>query len=81
VGCISAAPDLTSDVFGNVVGPMFERVEGDDPLRSVVLSRHQISDDGLEICLSGVSLAPRAPRSLEAVQNEIDVLIADSSAQ
>jgi hypothetical protein len=31
---IGPVADLARDVFGNIIGPMLEDVEGDDPLRS-----------------------------------------------
>lgn len=44
---IGSAPDLSGDVFGHVVRPMLEGIEGDDPLRIIVLAGHQVLDDGL----------------------------------
>jgi hypothetical protein len=44
---IGKAADFPCHVFGHVVRPMLEGVEGNDPLRIIVLAGHQVFDGGL----------------------------------
>ncbi|SEI19084.1 hypothetical protein SAMN05216367_4770 [Tardiphaga sp. OK245] len=60
---ISSAPDLSGYVFGHVVRPMLKGIEGNDPLWIIILTGHQVFDDGS----GSVRLAPRTSRPLEAV--------------
>src|SRR6266702_4847843 len=46
---ITAAQDFLCDIFGDVGGPVFERVEGEDADRVGKARRHQIGDDRIEV--------------------------------
>jgi hypothetical protein len=47
----NVAPRLyfLSYIFGNVISPMLQRVEGDDANRIIELPGHKIVDDGFEV--------------------------------
>jgi hypothetical protein len=55
----NVAPGLNflSDVFGNVVCPMLQGIEGYDASRIIELPSHKIADDGFEIRSLDLGLA------------------------
>src|SRR6476660_4510583 len=55
----NVAPGLNflSDIFGNVVCPMLQSIEGYDANRIIELPRHKVADDGFEIRSLDLSLA------------------------
>src|SRR5215217_4024367 len=67
----NVAPRLyfLSDIFGNVISPMLQRVEGDDADRIIELPGDKIVDDGFDLGFA----VNRA--IFKAVDHEIDRLI------
>lgn len=55
----NVAPGLNflSDIWGDVVRPMLQRVEGNDANGIIELPGHKIADDGFEVCALDLSLA------------------------
>ena len=55
----NVAPSLNflSDIFGNVVCPMLQSIEGYNANRIIELPRHKLVDDGFEIRSLDLSLA------------------------
>ena len=72
----NVAPGLyfLSDIFGNVVRPMLQRVEGDDANWIIELPGHKIADDGFEVRALDLGLAVHVA-ILKTVDHEIDRLI------
>src|SRR5258708_6372945 len=72
----NVAPGLNflSHVFGNVVRPVLQSVEGYDANRIVELPSHKIADDGLEVRALDFGLAVNSAAP-ETVNDEIDRLI------
>jgi virulence factor BrkB len=46
---VASSLNFLSDIFGNVVRPMFQSVEGHDANRIIELPGHKFTDDGFEI--------------------------------
>src|SRR5215216_4750575 len=63
-----------SDIFGNVISPMLQRVEGDDANRIIELPGHKIVDDNFEVGALDLSFAVNGT-TFKAVDHEIDRLI------
>ena len=72
----NVAPGLNflSDVFGNVVCPMLQSIEGYDASRVIKLPRHKVTDDGFEIRSLDLGLAENAAGA-KAINYEINRLI------
>jgi hypothetical protein len=72
----NVAPGLNflSDIFGNVVRPMLQSVEGYDPNRIIELPSHEVSDYCIEVCALDLGLAVHATAT-ETVYHEVDRLI------
>src|SRR5258708_7855465 len=72
----NVAPGLNflSDIFGNVVRPMLQSVEGYDPNRIIELPGHEVTDYCIEVCVLDLGLAVHAAAT-ETVYHEVDRLI------
>ena len=71
---VASSLNFLSDIFGNVVCPMLQSVEGHDANRIIELPRHKIADDGFEIRSLDLGLAIDAAAA-EAVNYQICRLI------
>src|SRR5215216_6571861 len=72
----NVAPRLyfLSDILGNIVRPMLQRVEGNDANRVIELPGHKIVDDGFEVGALDLGFAVNGA-IFKAVDHEIDRLI------
>jgi hypothetical protein len=59
----------------DIFRPMLSGVECDHANRGAVLPRHQIGDDGFEICLLDVGLGKRGAKVSEIIDDKINGLI------
>src|SRR5258708_11196610 len=66
--------DLARDIFRNIVGPPFSRVEGDDPNRIVELAGHQIGDDCFQVGPLDIGLAKREAQPSKIIKDDIEGL-------
>lgn len=72
---VAAGLNFTSYISGDVLRPMLECVEGDDPDRVVKLAGNKIGDDGFELGMLDFGFAVNAALPAEAVDDEVDGLI------
>src|SRR6202022_1798583 len=72
---IAAGLDFGSDIFRDVLRPMLKRIEGYNADRVIELPRHEIGDDGFEVCPLNFGFAVNSAQSTEAVDHEVDGLI------
>src|ERR1700720_4735495 len=54
---------------------MLKRIESDDADRVVELPRHEIGEDGFEVCALDLGFSVNTARRTEAVHHEVDGLI------
>jgi hypothetical protein len=54
---IAASLDLPRNIGGNVIRPVFKRIERDNPDGVIVLVGQKIVDDGFEVCRLDLGLA------------------------
>src|ERR1700726_610525 len=72
---IAAGLDFGSDIFRDVLRPMFKRIEGDNADRVVELPGHEIGDDSFEVCPLDLGFAVDGTQSAKAVDYKVDGLI------
>ena len=60
-------------ILGNVADPTFGEVKSNDANRVAVLSFQQILDDGVEIGIFNVCLAPGTTHSAEVIEDQINI--------
>ena len=72
---IAAGLDFGSDIFRDVLRPMLQCVEGYNADRVIELPRHEIGDDGFEVCPLDLGFAVHGAQPAEAVYYEVDGLI------
>jgi len=72
---IAAAAQLLGDIFGGVLRPAFDGVEGDNPDGVFVLAREQIEDHGFQIGALDAGFPIDAPVAPEIVDDKVDILL------
>src|SRR5271168_2835829 len=72
---VAAGLNLESDVLGNILRPMFKRIEGDDAHWFVELSRHQIGDNRFEVSSLDFGFAVDRSQIAVTVDHEVNSLV------
>jgi hypothetical protein len=68
----AAPPDFLGNIFGDIAGPTFTGVEGDDANRIGVLTLKQVRNDGFKVCGGlGVGLSPATAEITEIIEHQI----------
>ena len=74
-GEIETAHNFPRDILRDILGPMFDGVERDNPDRVAVLAGHQVVDGGFEIGLGDIGFRECGAQLAEIVDDKINRLI------